>query len=193
MTMETSLDWRSAGVRGVAALAFGVLTLLWPGLTLTVLVILFGAYALVDGVTHLIAAFAGHRSGGDRTVLVLEGLLGVAAGLVTLVWPGITALALLFVIAAWAIVTGVLRIAAAVRLRGVAAHDWLLGVSGALSVVFGIVLAAAPVAGALAITWLIGFYALVFGFLLLGVAWRLRKSGGRIEVRVRGPVREAAA
>jgi uncharacterized membrane protein HdeD (DUF308 family) len=190
--METSLDWRGVAVRGIAAVAFGVLTLLWPGLTLTALVILFGAYALVDGVGHLMAAFAGHRSGGDRTVLILEGVLGVAAGVVTLVWPGITALALLFVIAAWAIVTGVVRIAAAVRLRGVA-HDWLLGVSGALSIVFGIVLAVAPVAGALAITWLIGFYALAFGFLLIGAAWRLRNSGGGIEVRVRRPVSEAAA
>jgi uncharacterized membrane protein HdeD (DUF308 family) len=187
------LDWRSVALRGIAALAFGILTLAWPGLTITALVLLFGAYALVDGITHLMAAFGRRRAREGRGVLILEGVLGVMAAAVTIVWPGITALALLYVIAAWAIVTGVTRIVAAYQARQEIPNEWLLIVSGVASAIFGIVLVVAPVAGALAITWLIGFYTLLFGGLLLAAAWDLRKEHARIEVRVAGRPREAAA
>jgi uncharacterized membrane protein HdeD (DUF308 family) len=185
--IELSMDWRSVALRGAAAVAFGVLTLVWPGLTITVLVLLFGIYALIDGVVHLMAAFGGSREREGRGVLIFEGVAGVIAGIIAIVWPGITALALLYVIAAWAIITGVIRIMAALQLRREIPNEWLLVAIGALSVVFGIILVVAPVAGALAITWLIGFYALLFGLMLLGLAWQLRKTHGRIEVRA-GPL-----
>jgi uncharacterized membrane protein HdeD (DUF308 family) len=166
--------WWVVALRGVAAVIFGILALVWPGITLGALVLLFGAYALVDGVFALwTAATGGPAASGRRPWLVLEGVAGVAAGILTFVWPGITALALLAVIAAWAFVTGVLEIVAAVRLRREIEGEWLLVLSGVLSVVFGILLIIDPAAGALAVTWLIGAYAIVFGAILLGLATRL--------------------
>jgi len=167
-------DWRMVALRGVAALGFGLLTLVWPGLTLWSLVVLFGAYALVDGVVILGAAIANrdpiHRG---RGWLVFDGVVGVAAGIVTFVWPDVTALALLFVIAAWAIITGVLEVATAIELRQAIHNEWLLALGGVASVVFGILLVITPGAGALVITWLIGWYALLFAAMLLSLAWRL--------------------
>jgi uncharacterized membrane protein HdeD (DUF308 family) len=180
---ELSLDWRSVGLRGIAAVAFGVLTLVWPGLTITALLLLFGAYALVDGFAHLVAAYRRNQPRETRGVLIVEGLAGVILGVVALVWPGITALALLYVIAAWAIITGAVRIMAALQLRREIPNEWFLVLGGAFSVIFGIILVVAPVAGALAITWLIGFYALLFGMMLLALAWRLRTRHARIDVR----------
>ena len=166
--------WWVVALRGVAAVIFGILALVWPAITLGALVLLFGAYALVDGVCALwTAATGGPAASGRRPWLVLEGVVGVAAGVVTVVWPGITALALLAVIAAWAFVTGVLEIVAAVRLRREIEGEWLMVLSGVLSVVFGILLIINPAAGALAVTWLIGAYAIVFGAVLLGLAMRL--------------------
>jgi uncharacterized membrane protein HdeD (DUF308 family) len=190
--IELSLDWRSVGLRGIAGVAFGVITLLWPGLTITALLLLFGVYALVDGFAHLVAAYTRGQAHESRRVLIVEGLAGVIGGIVVLVWPGITALALLHVIAAWAIITGAIRIMAALQLRREIPNEWFLVLGGAFSVIFGIILVAAPVAGALAITWLIGFYALLFGFMLLALAWRLRAARGRIEVRAQPP-RQATA
>ena len=166
--------WWVVALRGVAAVIFGILALVWPGITLGALVLLFGAYALVDGVCALwTAATGGPAASGRRPWLVLEGVAGVAAGIATFVWPGITALALLAVVAAWALVTGVLEIVAAIRLRREIEGEWLMVLSGVLSVVFGILLFINPAAGALAVTWLIGAYAIVFGAVLLGLAMRL--------------------
>jgi uncharacterized membrane protein HdeD (DUF308 family) len=189
---ELSLDWRSVGLRGIAAVAFGVLTLVWPGLTITALLLLFGVYALIDGFAHLVAAYRRDQARETRGVLIVEGVAGVILGVVVLVWPGITALALLYVIAAWAIITGAIRIMAALQLRREIPNEWFLVLGGAFSVIFGIILVVAPVAGALAITWLIGFYALLFGFMLLALAWRLRTTHARIEVRTQSS-REATA
>jgi uncharacterized membrane protein HdeD (DUF308 family) len=180
---ELSLDWRSVGLRGIAAVAFGVLTLVWPGLTITALVFLFGVYALVDGFAHLVAAYTRDQARETRGVLIVEGLAGVILGVIALVWTDITALALLYIIAAWAIITGVIRIMAALQLRREIPNEWFLVLGGAFSVIFGIILVVAPVAGALAITWLIGFYALLFGMVLLALAWRLRATHARITVR----------
>jgi uncharacterized membrane protein HdeD (DUF308 family) len=169
---ELPRHWWVVALRGLAAIVFGILAFVWPGLTLTVLVLLFGAYAIVDGVLALYAAL---RSGGKQVwVSLLEGVVGIAAGLVAFFLPGLTALALLFVIAAWAIVTGVLEVIAAVRLREVIEHEWMMIFSGALSVIFGILLVAQPGAGALAVVWLIGTYAVIFGVSLVVLAWRLR-------------------
>ncbi len=163
--------WWILALRGLCGVLFGLMTLFWPGITLTSLVILFGAYSLANGVMAVVSAVQHH----DRWwSLALEGLAGIVAAILTFMWPGITGLALLYVIAAWAIVSGVLEIVAAVRLRKVIRDELLLGLSGLASIGFGILLMAWPGAGALAVAWLIGVYALVFGGLLMGLAFRLR-------------------
>jgi len=174
MVVVVTRRWWEVALRGVAALAFGLLTLVWPDLTLWALVVLFGAYALVDGICTLAVVGTGAVPRDGRVPLVFRGLAGVVAGVVALVWPSITALALLFTIAAWAIVSGVLEIAAAIRLRRQHRHGWLVALEGVLSVVFGILLAITPGDGALVITWLIGWFAIAAGATLLVVAWRLR-------------------
>ncbi|MCW3035800.1 MAG: hypothetical protein JWM17_1112 [Actinobacteria bacterium] len=169
-------DWRWTAVRALAAFVFGALTLLMPGITLGALLILFGAYALIDGVLALVAAFTVGRALGWHAVwLGVMGLAGAGAGLVTFFWPAITALALLYVIAAWAVVTGVFEIAAAISLRKEVRHEWFLVLSGVLSILLAGLLVFAPVAGALAITWAIGWYALFVSGVLAARAWRLRK------------------
>lgn len=174
--MILARNWGAIAIRGVAAILFGVLTFVVPGLTLTALVLLFGAYALVDGVFNIIAAV--RRRAGDPPwwLLLLEGIVGVAAGVVTFVLPALTAVTLVYIIAAWAIVTGVLEIVAAVRLRRQLAGEWWLLLSGVLSVVFGALVMLAPAAGALALVLWIGAYAIVFGALLLALAFRLRRA-----------------
>lgn len=168
-------NWGAIAVRGVAAIIFGILAFVVPGLTLAALVLLFGAYAIVDGVFNIIAAV--RRRPGARTwwVLSVEGIIGIAAGVVAFAWPGLTALTLVYVIAAWAIVTGVLEIIEAVRLRQEITGEWWLVLSGIVSILFGGFLVAAPGAGALALVWWIGAYAVVFGVLLLALAFRLRR------------------
>lgn len=167
-------NWWVLALRGVLAVFFAFMAFLWPRLTLEVLVILFGAYALVNGVFALAAAVTGHGQAASWWALVLEGLIGMGVGILTLFWPGITALALLYLIAFWAITTGIFGIAAAIRLRAEIEGEWLLALSGFLSVLFGALLVVAPVAGALAVIWLIGAYALLYGILLLALAFRLR-------------------
>jgi uncharacterized membrane protein HdeD (DUF308 family) len=171
-------NWWAVAVRGVAALLFGLLALIWPGITVLALVALFGAYALVDGVVALGTAFFGRRgAAGDRSWLIVEGVAGIAAGIVTFIWPGATTLVLLWLIAAWAFVTGVFEIVAAVRLRREIRGEWLLILSGALSVLFGLVLVVWPTTGALAVIYLVGIYAIVFGAALVMLAYRLRRLG----------------
>jgi uncharacterized membrane protein HdeD (DUF308 family) len=138
-------------------------------------VLLYGAYALVDGLFALATAlFGGRSAAGRRGWLLLEGILGIAAGVVALAWPGITALVLLYVIATWAIVTGVLEIAAAVWLRRELRGEWLLALSGVISVLFGAYVAIWPQRGAVAVVWAIGLYAIMFGIALVDLAFRLR-------------------
>jgi uncharacterized membrane protein HdeD (DUF308 family) len=183
MVTQLARNWWVVALRGVLGILFGLMAFLWPGITLAVLVIFFGAYALVDGVFLVVAAL--HAAGEHERwwVLLLQGLAGIAAGLVTFFWPGITAVALLIVIAAWAIVTGILEIAAAIRLRKEIEGEWLLGLSGFCSLVLGLLLIAWPAAGALAFVWLIGGYAIVTGILLIVVAFRLRDFGQRFQTR----------
>ncbi len=167
-------NWWTLALRGLLAILFGLAAFAWPGITLAVLVLLFGAYALVDGVFAIVAAVRTAERRGHWWVLLLEGLAGITAGILTFLWPGITAFVLLYLIAAWAIVTGVLEIIAAVRLRREIEGEWLLALSGVASVVFGLLLAVFPGAGALAVVWIIGAYALVFGLLLVALGFRLR-------------------
>ncbi len=171
--------WWVLLLRGIVAILFGVLAFAWPGITLASLVLLFGAYALVDGVFALIGAI---RGGGREPwwLLVLEGLVGIGVGVLTIFAPGVTALALLFYIAIWAIATGVLEIAGAVALRKEIEGEWLMVLSGLASVVFGALLVARPGAGALAVLWLIGAYAIAFGVLLVLLSFKARKLGGAL-------------
>jgi uncharacterized membrane protein HdeD (DUF308 family) len=163
--------WWVAALRGLAAIVFGILAFVWPGVTLGALVLLFGAYAIVDGVLALYAAV---RSGGKQIwAPLLEGIIGIGAGLTAFFLPGLTALALLFVIAAWAILTGIAEVIGAIRLRQVIKNERAMIFSGVLSVIFGAVLFAQPGAGALAVVWLIGIYAVIFGVAMLVLAWRL--------------------
>lgn len=177
-------NWGWVMLRGVAALIFGLLTLFNPGITLVVLVILFGAYALVDGIFTIISAFANRRGERRWVALFVRGIVGVAAGIVTFAMPGITTLVLLYVIAAWAVITGIMEIITAIRLREVLRGEWVLILAGVLSILFGILLFSVPGAGALTVVLWIGAYAMIFGILLILLAFRLRSwlrgaGGGR--------------
>jgi uncharacterized membrane protein HdeD (DUF308 family) len=174
-------NWWALVLRGVAGIVFGILAFVMPVVTLAALLLLFGAYALVDGIFNIVAAATGGRGARPWWALLLAGLAGIGAGLVTFVMPGLTALALAYLIGIWAIVTGVLEIVAAVRLRKEIRNEWLLGLSGALAVAFGALLLFAPGAGALAMVLWIGAYALVYGALLVFLGFRLR--GRRPEAR----------
>jgi len=175
MLEHLSRNWGWVVLRGVAAVLFGILAFALPGVTLAVLVIVWGAYALADGILSLIAAYRIRDQGKPFWALVIVGLLGIAAGIVTFIWPGMTALLLLMFIAAWAIVMGIFQIVAAIRLRKEIQNEWLLGLSGVLSVLFGIIMFVQPGAGALAVIWVIAAYAIVFGVLLIWLGLRLKK------------------
>src|SRR3989440_1019394 len=169
-------NWWALALRGVAAIIFGVLAFVLPSVTLALLTLLFGGYALVEGALNVLAAVRGRDDDEPWWALMLEGLVSVAAGIVTFVLPGLTELALLYVIAAWAIVTGALEIVAAIRLRRrITGEAWLV-LNGILSIVFGVLTMLAPGAGALSLVWLIGAYAIGFRVLLLGLSFRLRGS-----------------
>lgn len=165
-------NWWTLVLRGLAAVIFGILAFVWPGITFTVLVLFFGAYVLWDGVFALIGAF--RSQAGRRWPLILEGVVGIIAGVLTFLWPGAATLALLLIIGAWAVITGVFEIMAAIRLREEIEGEWLLLIGGVLSVLFGIALAIWPAAGLLAVTWIIGAYAILFGILLMVLGFRLR-------------------
>ncbi|MES2467447.1 MAG: DUF308 domain-containing protein [Verrucomicrobiota bacterium] len=169
--------WWLLLLRGLMAIAFGVLSWVQPGISLAALVMLFGVYALIDGVAGVWSSLAGHKDDGHWWVLLLWGVVGVGVGTLTLSAPGITALALLFYIALWAVATGVLQIVAAVRLRKEIEGEWLLGLSGLASVAFGVVLMARPMAGAVALLWIIATYAILFGILLVVLAFKARSFG----------------
>ncbi len=170
-------NWWVLVLRGVFAILFAVFTWVTPGITLASLILLFGAFAFADGVLHLVAAF---RAGsGSWWSLLFAGICGVAAGVLTMFYPGLTALALLYFIAFWSIAAGVGEIIAAIRLRKEIEGEWLLGLAGVLSVVFGIFLVASPGAGALGLLMVIGAYAFVAGIALISLGFRLRSWASR--------------
>jgi uncharacterized membrane protein HdeD (DUF308 family) len=182
MFLELSDRWWAIAIRGVVALLFGILAFVWPGITLLALVMLFAAYAILDGVFSIIAAInlprtAVSEHGLRWWALLIEVILGIVAGALAIWLPGITALVLLYIIAFWAVITGIFEIITAIRLRKEISGEWLMAISGVASVVFGVLLLLFPGSGALAIIWLIGAYAIIFGVLLLTLAIRLRKYG----------------
>jgi uncharacterized membrane protein HdeD (DUF308 family) len=166
-------SWWTLALRGLVAVIFGLLTFILPGITLTTLVLLFGAYVLVDGV-FAIAAGLKARESKRWWVLLIEGVLGVIAGVLTFLMPGMTALFLLGLVAAWAMLTGVTEIVAAIQMRKYITNEWLLALSGVASLLFGVLLLINPGIGLLTLVWFIGAYVMVFGILLLALAFRLR-------------------
>jgi uncharacterized membrane protein HdeD (DUF308 family) len=174
MLVVFTSSWWALVLRGIAGILFGVLAFIWPNITLTVLVFLFGAYALVDGAFSIAAGIKSHGEYKRWWLLLIEGVLSVGAGFFAFFVPAMTALILLILIASWAIVTGVFEIAAAIQLRKVITGEWMLALSGLLSVLFGGLLLYNPVGGALAVVWLIGAYSVVFGILLLAFGIKLR-------------------
>jgi uncharacterized membrane protein HdeD (DUF308 family) len=176
------LNWWLLALRGLLAVLFGALAFVWPGVTLITLVWLFGAFALLNGILSLVLAAKAPKGFPKVGSLILGGLLGILAGLLAFVMPGITALGLLILIAAWAIMTGVMDLVAAVRLRKIITNEWLLILAGIASVAFGILLLFQPAVGALALIWWIGAWAIVLGILLMIVAFRLRNWKGFIAI-----------
>jgi len=168
-------SWKQLAVRGVAAVLFGLATLVWPQVTLWALVVMWGAFAFVDGVTALSAAIT------DRLLLhrgwvAFQGVTGIAAGVVTLVWPSITALALLVVIAIWSLLIGGTQIAFAITARKQVSDAWSIALGGVLLVLLGVLLVISPGDGAIGITWAIGWFAFLFGTMQLRLAWLVRSE-----------------
>lgn len=174
MIANLSRAWWLVALRGVIGIVFGIVALVWPGITLLSLVLVVGAYLFIDGVFALAQAVRFRHERERWPMLLVEGVLGIAVGVVSFLAPGITALAWLYTLAAWAIITGVLEIVAAIRLRKIIQGEWLLGLTGVASIILGIALAALPAAGLIAWVWVIGIYSIVFGAALLALAFRLR-------------------
>jgi uncharacterized membrane protein HdeD (DUF308 family) len=188
MTILLANSWWSLMIRGLVAVLVGLVTFAWPGITLSALVLLFGAYALIDGIVGITGALRASKAHERWGALLIEGIAGVIAAIVTIVWPAITALTLVYVIAAWAVITGVFEIVAAVQLRKYITGEWLLGLSGVASVVFGILLMAVPLAGALVIALWVGVYAFIFGVMLIGLGFRLRHWAKALDTRTSIPL-----
>jgi len=168
-------NWWSLVIRGIVGIAVGIVSFLWPGVTLAALVILFGAYALIDGIVNVTGAVRAAEAHERWGILLLEGIVGILAAVATVLWPTISALALVYIIGAWAILTGAAEISAAIRIRKHVTGEWLLAIAGVLSILFGILILAVPLAGALVITLWFGAYACIFGVVLLSLGLRLRR------------------
>jgi len=188
MTNDLARNWWVLALRGIAGVLFGIGAFVWPGATLAALILVFGAYLFIDGIFAVVAGIGMRRQMDRWWLLVLEGAAGIILGVLTFRSPDTTALVLLTVIAAWAIVTGIFEIAAAVRLRKLIANEWLMILSGVVSIVFGALLIVQPSAGAIAIIWLLGAYALLFGILTLMLALRVRGMRDTIGRQATGTV-----
>lgn len=167
-------NWWTLALRGTLAILFGLVALFWPGITLTALVLLFAAFLVVGGFLLAIAALKDRLDDTNAWLMLVEGAIGIIVGILAFIWPGITFILFLYLIAAWAIITGIFEIIAAFQLRRAIENEWLLIIAGIASFLFGVLLAIWPLAGAVAIAWIIGIYALVFGVLLLALSFRVR-------------------
>ena len=166
-------NWWLILLRGICAILFGVLAFIWPGITLLTLALLYGIFALIEGGLALAAAIMGGAP-APRWWLAVAGLLGIAVGILTIMMPGMTAIFLVLFIAAWAIVSGIMQIVGAIRLRKEIDNEWMLVAAGAISVAFGVLVALQPVLGALSLVFVIGAYAIIYGIALVALAFRLR-------------------
>jgi uncharacterized membrane protein HdeD (DUF308 family) len=175
-------NWWLLLLRGIVSILFGVLAFAWPGPTVLALTLLFGAYALADGILSLIAAVNGSDRSAPPWWLLLVGLLGIAAGIIAFLWPGKTAFALVVMIGAWAVTIGIFEILGAIRLRNQIDDEWWLILAGIFSVLFGLAVLLRPAAGALAVVWLIAAYAILSGILMVAFSFRLKglheRTGG---------------
>ena len=178
--------WWMLVVRGIAAMAFGVLAIAWPNSSLLALVLVWSAYALIDGVISVALAVRAGRARRRWGWLLFDGLVGIAAAVLTVLWPQITAVALLMLIAAWAVITGIAKIVAAIELRRVIRGEWILGLSGLVSIVFGVLMMIFPGASALAVVTIIGVYAIAFGALLTVLGFRIRSLAKHVKLPPHG-------
>ncbi len=167
-------NWWVALLRGIAAILFGLMALIWPGLTVYALLIVFGAYAVFDGVMAIIVGFQRKSDDDSWWSWALDGFLSIVIGLMALFWPEATALAFVIWMAAWAVVAGIFRIIAAIRLRKEIEGEWALGLSGLLMVIWGVLMALIPAAGLLSLAWLIGVFTLLIGGVMVVLSFRLR-------------------
>lgn len=184
MLRTLAQNWWALVLRGVCAVLFGLMAFAWPGITLAVLILFYGAYALVEGVLAVAWALVGRHGGSFPWGVLLAGLAGVVVGIWTFMYPGLTALALVYLIAAWAAVRGIFEIIAAFHLRKEIDNEWLLALSGLLSLGLGLFLFAAPGAGALAVLWWIGAFAIVLGVLEIILGFRLKGLKDRVAHRL---------
>jgi uncharacterized membrane protein HdeD (DUF308 family) len=166
--------WGWVVLRGVLAVLFGLFAFTRPGAMVFSMVLVFGCYAFIAGVATVIAAARSGRAGDSWGALLVDGLLGIGVGAVAVLWPASTALAFVWLIGAWAVLTGALEIVSAIKLRKVVEHEWLMGIAGALSIAFGLLMFYRPVAGGLAVVWWLGAYALLFGVMMIVLGFRLR-------------------
>ena len=167
-------NWWAIALRGLVAVLFGIAAFVWPGITLWVLVALFGAYALVDGIFAIVESFRRDVVGERWWALLFEGFVGIAIGVLTFMWPRLTAMGLLYLIAFWAIVTGVFEVITAIRLRHEISGEWMMALIGVLSVALGFLLVAFPVAGALSVVLMIGAFVFAMGALMIALGFKLR-------------------
>ena len=175
--------WWTTLLRGIIAIFFGIALFVQPGISLLTLTLLFGAFAMADGIASVISAFGGRHDHEHWWVLLLAGLAGIGAGVLTFMNPGLTTLALVFYIAIWAIATGLLEMVAAIRLRKEIQGEFWLALAGLVSIAFGVMLMARPWAGALTLVWLIAGYAIVFGSILIALAFKARRFVRTVEAR----------
>jgi uncharacterized membrane protein HdeD (DUF308 family) len=174
VVLDPKRAWGLVVLRGAMAVLFGLFALVWPGITALAFALLFGIYALADGIGLLMDAFR-NPDRSNRGMRILGGVLGIVAGILAIVWPGITLAALGILIGAWALITGIAEIAAAIRLRKQIQGEFLLGLAGLVSAVFGVLVLLWPIAGAVTIASILGIFALIYGVVLIGLGARLRR------------------
>jgi uncharacterized membrane protein HdeD (DUF308 family) len=172
--MGIASRWGWVVTKGVIGVLFGLVAFSRPGAMAFSMVLLFGCFAFASGIATIIAAARSGRAGDSWGALLLEGLLAIAVGVVALLWPASTALAFVWLIGFWALATGILEIASAIKLRKVIEHEWALGIAGALSVAFGLLMFYRPLAGGVAVVWWLGAYAFLAGIMMIVVGFRLR-------------------
>ncbi len=186
MTAAYARNWWTLVIRGLAAIVFGILTLCVPALGLVALILAFALYAIIDGIFNVVGAVTGMQRHERWGLLLAEGIVSIGVGVATFFWPGLTAFLLLLLVATWAIITGAIEFGAAIELRKMIKGEWLLGLAGICSIVFGVLILVWPGQGALAVLLLIGIYAIIFGGLLIGLGFRIR-SWGLHELPPRAP------